>query len=164
MYGTYTGKKTGLASDDIAGIRSIYSANGPRTADAYNTGGASNGTLSTAASINSLISTSSLTALVPNLDIIDGRAIGVLLVHRAVRDGKHARARRPEQRPEPAVAQGDGVRLERLDRAGQRRRGGRVWDDAHGEPLERHRRREILRQGARGRHDADGYGPLCPGP
>ena len=26
MYGTYTGKKTGLASDDIAGIRSIYSA------------------------------------------------------------------------------------------------------------------------------------------
>ena len=66
---TYTGKKTGLASDDIAGIQSIYSANGPRTADAYNTNGASNGTLSTAASINSLISTSSLTALVPNLDI-----------------------------------------------------------------------------------------------
>ena len=31
-YATYTGKKTGLASDDIAGIRSIYSANGPRTA------------------------------------------------------------------------------------------------------------------------------------
>ena len=68
-YGTYTGKKTGLASDDIAGIRSIYSANGPRTADAYNTNGASNGTVSTAATINSLISTSSLTALVPNLDI-----------------------------------------------------------------------------------------------
>ena len=69
MYGTYTGRKTALASDDISGIRSIYSSNGPRTADAYNTGGASNGTLSTAASINSLISTSSLTALVPNLDI-----------------------------------------------------------------------------------------------
>jgi hypothetical protein len=68
-YGTYTGKKTGLASDDIEGIQSIYSANGPRTADAYNTKGSSNGTLSTAASISSLINTSSLTALVPNLDI-----------------------------------------------------------------------------------------------
>jgi hypothetical protein len=69
MYGTYTGRKTALASDDIAGIQSIYSSNGPRTADAYNTGGASNGTLSTAASITSAISTSSLTAIVPNLDI-----------------------------------------------------------------------------------------------
>jgi Matrixin/Bacterial Ig-like domain len=68
-YGTYTGKKTGLASDDIEGIQSIYSANGPRTADAYNTNGSSNRTLSTAASISSLINTSSLTALVPNLDI-----------------------------------------------------------------------------------------------
>ena len=48
-YPTYTGQKTGLASDDIAGIRSIYSANGPRTPDAYNTNGSSNGTLSTAA-------------------------------------------------------------------------------------------------------------------
>ena len=68
-YGTYTGKKTGLASDDIKGIQSIYSANGPRTADAYNTKGSSNGTLSTSATINSLINTSSLSALVPNLDI-----------------------------------------------------------------------------------------------
>jgi Matrixin/Bacterial Ig-like domain len=69
MYGSYTGEKTGLASDDIAGIRSIYSANEPRMPDAYNTNGASNGTLSTAASINPQINTSSLTALVPNLDI-----------------------------------------------------------------------------------------------
>ncbi len=68
-YGTYTGRKTALASDDIVGIRSIYSANGPRTADAYNTGGASDGTLSNAASITSLINTTSLTGLVPNLDI-----------------------------------------------------------------------------------------------
>jgi Matrixin/Bacterial Ig-like domain len=64
-YPTYTGRKTGLASDDIAGIRSIYSAGAPRTPDAYNSNGASNGTLSTAATI----STSSLTALVPNLNI-----------------------------------------------------------------------------------------------
>ena len=69
MYGTYTGRKTGLASDDIAGIQSIYSANGPRTPDAYNTNGSSNGTLGTAAPIGSLINTSSLTALVPKLDI-----------------------------------------------------------------------------------------------
>ncbi len=68
-YPSYTGRKTGLASDDIAGIRSIYSGGAPRTADAYNIGGSSNGTLSTAASINSLIIKSSLTALVPNLDI-----------------------------------------------------------------------------------------------
>jgi hypothetical protein len=68
-YGTYVGKKTGLASDDIAGIRSIYSANGPRSPDAYNANGSSNGTVSTAATINSLINTSSLTALVPNLNI-----------------------------------------------------------------------------------------------
>ena len=69
MYGTYTARKTALASDDINGIRSIYSSNGPRTADAYNTNGASNGTLGTAASINPLLGTSTLTGLVPNLDI-----------------------------------------------------------------------------------------------
>ncbi len=69
MYGTYNGVMKGLASDDIAGIRAIYSNNAARTADAYNTDGASNGTLSAAASLNSAISTSSLTGLVPNLDI-----------------------------------------------------------------------------------------------
>ncbi len=81
MYGTYTGVKTGLATDDIDGIRAIYSANEPRTADAYNTGGASNGTLSTAAAINSgtgasttatasaSASANSMTVLVPNLGI-----------------------------------------------------------------------------------------------
>jgi hypothetical protein len=64
-YPTYTGKKTGLAGDDIAGIRSIYSANGARTPDAYNSNGSSNGTLGTATPI----STSGLTALVSNADI-----------------------------------------------------------------------------------------------
>jgi len=63
-YGTYTGQKTGLASDDIAGIRSIYG--GSRTLDSYN---GANSTLSTVASINSQINTSTMTALVPNLDI-----------------------------------------------------------------------------------------------
>jgi hypothetical protein len=68
-YATYTARKTALASDDIAGIESIYSNGGSRTHDAYNVNGASNGTLSTAASINSAISATSLTALIPNLDI-----------------------------------------------------------------------------------------------
>lgn len=69
MYGTYTGAMKGLASDDIAGIRSIYSGNAARSPDAYNSSGNSDGSLSTAASINSLISSSSLTGLVQNLDI-----------------------------------------------------------------------------------------------
>jgi Matrixin len=67
MYGTYTGEKRSLATDDIEGIQSLYS--GARTPDAYNSHGASNATVSTAASINSLINYSTLTALVPNLDI-----------------------------------------------------------------------------------------------
>ena len=36
MYPTYVGKKIGLAADDIAGIRSIYSAGAPRSPDVYN--------------------------------------------------------------------------------------------------------------------------------
>jgi hypothetical protein len=64
MYGTYTNKKTGLASDDIAGIKSIYG--GARSQDAY---GGSNNTLGSATSINSLINTGTMTALVPNLSI-----------------------------------------------------------------------------------------------
>lgn len=67
MYGYYTGTKYGLYPDDIAGIQSIY--NGPRTPDAYNSNGQSNGSESTAANITSQINTSSSTALVPNLDI-----------------------------------------------------------------------------------------------
>ncbi len=67
MWGTYVGVKKSLATDDIEGIQSLYA--GARTADAYNSHGASNATSSTAASINTLINTSTLTALVPNLDI-----------------------------------------------------------------------------------------------
>ncbi len=69
MYGYYTGVKFGLAPDDIAGIQSIYSNNGPRTPDAYNTNGLSNGSVTSAANITSQINTTSLTALVPNLDL-----------------------------------------------------------------------------------------------
>ena len=163
-YGTYTGRKTGLASDDIAGVRSIYSANGPRTADAYNTNGSSNGTVSTAATINSLINTSSLTVLVPNLDITTAGQSEYFSFTAPSGTGGTLETRRPEQRPEPAGAEGDRVRLERLDRGGQCERGGSIRDDAHGERLRRHRGRVVLGVGAGGRYDPDGHGPLCPGP
>jgi hypothetical protein len=59
----------GLASDDIAGIRAIYSNNAARTPDAYNVNGNNNGSENMATSINGDINYSALTALVPNLDI-----------------------------------------------------------------------------------------------
>ncbi len=66
-YASYNGVKTALNSDDIAGIQSIYG--GARSPDAYNSGGASNGSFTTAANLNSLINPTALTALVPNLDL-----------------------------------------------------------------------------------------------
>src|SRR5262249_5895901 len=60
----YTGRKPSLSADDIAGIRSIYSANRPRTPDFY---AGLNSTLATAASLTSRIDSNALTALVPNL-------------------------------------------------------------------------------------------------
>jgi hypothetical protein len=65
MYGAYTTNKTALTSDDIAGIQAIY---GARRADAYDAAGGDN-SFSTAADITSQISSTSLTALVNNLDI-----------------------------------------------------------------------------------------------
>jgi hypothetical protein len=65
MYGTYNTRKTDLGSDDIAGIQSIY---GARTPDQYDTG-AGNNTIGTAADITSQINSTSLTALVSNLNI-----------------------------------------------------------------------------------------------
>ncbi len=67
MYPGYNGIKTTLGSDDIAGIRSIYSNGGARTLDAYDAGG--NGTFSTATNLTSLLDASSKTALVTNLDL-----------------------------------------------------------------------------------------------
>jgi hypothetical protein len=66
-YASYNGVKTALNSDDIAGIQSIYG--GARSPDAYNSGGASNSSFSTAANLTSLIDPNALTALVPNLDL-----------------------------------------------------------------------------------------------
>jgi hypothetical protein len=67
MYATYNGVKSALNCDDIAGIQSIYG--GARRPDAYNSGGASDGTFATAASLNALINTTTDTALVQNLDL-----------------------------------------------------------------------------------------------
>jgi hypothetical protein len=66
MYPYYQGAKFGLGSDDINGIRDIYSNNNGRSPDAYD--GLNNG-FSSAANISSSINSTSLTALVDNLDI-----------------------------------------------------------------------------------------------
>ena len=52
MYGTYNGIKQALASDDIAGIQSIY---GTRQFDQFNTGGQRNNSYATATNINSFV-------------------------------------------------------------------------------------------------------------
>jgi hypothetical protein len=57
MYGAYNGTATGLASDDISGIRAIYSSGNPRTQD-----GGTNNSFSTATSIT--IDPTALTAQV----------------------------------------------------------------------------------------------------
>jgi hypothetical protein len=67
MYSAYTGQKTALNSDDIAGIQAIY---GARPIDVYDTG-AGDHSFQTAADITSRINSSSLTALVNNLDIVN---------------------------------------------------------------------------------------------
>ncbi len=163
-YATYTGKKTGLASDDIAGIRSIYSANGPRTADAYNTNGSSNGTLSTAASINSLINTSSLSALVPNLDITTAGQLeyfsftapsgtGSTLALDVQSSGLSLLA------PKVTVYGSNGSTvLASANGAGQY--GTTLTVNISGVTAGE----QFYRGGARRGHDADGHGPLCLGP
>jgi hypothetical protein len=66
MYGYYTATKYALTSDDIAGVRNIYSADNPRSFDAY-TG--SNNTFTTAADLTASIDPNSLTYLGTNLNI-----------------------------------------------------------------------------------------------
>ncbi len=60
MYGTYEGAHSGLSSDDINGIRSIY---GARPADGNNTA------FGTASNVASAINSSSLTAVINNLNL-----------------------------------------------------------------------------------------------
>jgi hypothetical protein len=65
MYGTYNGIKQALASDDIAGIQSIY---GTRQFDQFNNAGQRDNTYFTATNINSFI-TSNAQIAIPSLDI-----------------------------------------------------------------------------------------------
>jgi hypothetical protein len=67
MYPSYTGQKTVLNSDDIAGVQAIY---GARPIDIYDAG-AGDHSFQTAADITSRINPTSLTALVNNLDIVN---------------------------------------------------------------------------------------------
>ncbi len=66
MWGQYEGAKVGLASDDISGVRSIYSGGNARSADAF---GSLNNSFANAANINSYINGTNLTALVSTMDI-----------------------------------------------------------------------------------------------
>jgi hypothetical protein len=65
MWASYTGMKSGLASDDIAGIRNIYSGNHVRSTDAYYP----DSSFTAASNLSSLIDPTALTALVPNLNL-----------------------------------------------------------------------------------------------
>jgi hypothetical protein len=67
MYPTYTNVKTGLGSDDVSGIRTIYSNSAARSVDAYAASG--NTSFATAANLTGQLDSASLTALVNNLDI-----------------------------------------------------------------------------------------------
>jgi hypothetical protein len=68
MYGAYTGTKHGLSTDDISGIRAVYSAGAARSPDLYDVGLGNNSFL-TATPLTNLIDPNLLTALVGNLDI-----------------------------------------------------------------------------------------------
>jgi hypothetical protein len=66
MYGTYTNAKSGLASDDIQGVRAIYSLGNARSMDQY---GDCNSSFSAAADVTSQINTSNDTALLTGLSL-----------------------------------------------------------------------------------------------
>src|SRR5205807_2209972 len=64
MYGSYNGVKSALTSDDISGIRSMYSSGNARTGEV-----GANDTVATATDVTSSIDTTALTALVTSLDV-----------------------------------------------------------------------------------------------
>jgi hypothetical protein len=68
MNAAYTGVHTGLAADDVAGIRAVYSNGAPRSPDRYDAA-AANDSFATATSLTSQVSPTSLTALVTGLDV-----------------------------------------------------------------------------------------------
>jgi len=64
MFAIYNGVKPSLSTDDVAGIRSIYSGGAARAPDV-----AGNGSISTATNLTSQIDATSLTAVVTGLDL-----------------------------------------------------------------------------------------------
>jgi hypothetical protein len=66
MYKYYSGVKTSLTSDDIAGIRAIYSSGAARSADAYNT---TNSSFSTAANLGGLLNLTTLAGQATSLNL-----------------------------------------------------------------------------------------------
>jgi hypothetical protein len=68
MYPGYTTVKSSLNSDDVAGIRSIYSAGLPRSGDAYS-GGSGNHSFANAVDLTSQLEPVALTTVQNNLDI-----------------------------------------------------------------------------------------------
>jgi predicted Zn-dependent protease len=68
MYGSYQGTKSALASDDVSGMRSIYSSGAARSQDTYDAA-ASNGTFATATDLSSTINLTSYVAVVKGLDV-----------------------------------------------------------------------------------------------
>jgi hypothetical protein len=69
MYGAYTGTKSALTSDDVAGIQKIYSNGGARAADAYDAGSAPNTSFAAAANLTPQINSNTLTAVVTGLSL-----------------------------------------------------------------------------------------------
>jgi hypothetical protein len=69
MYGTYQSAMSGLTSDDIAGIRAIYSNGNPRSPDAYYGSPTPNNSFANAANLTPLINSDSKTAVVNSLNI-----------------------------------------------------------------------------------------------
>src|SRR5262249_4428487 len=68
MYSAYEGVETGLNSDDIAAIRSIYSGGNGRSPDAFDASSPNN-SFATATNINGMINHSTLIAQLRSLDI-----------------------------------------------------------------------------------------------
>lgn len=78
MYSTY-GAKTALNTDDISGIRNVYSANVARAKDVYDTA-AANETTATAKDLTSLINATTKAFAVSNLDLSTNTDIDVYKV------------------------------------------------------------------------------------
>jgi hypothetical protein len=69
MYPTYSSAKAGPSSDDVAGIRSLFSNGNPRSPDAYDNGSTPNSSFAAAANLTPQINATSKTALVTGLDL-----------------------------------------------------------------------------------------------